>query len=142
MLSQAKRSLCLKEPPPRCLLTCSLGPSFRLCAKRSARVFDAMLLAVALNLRDASIPCLPPRRIARPFPQLGLDVDGRGDPRRDDRQLALLRENLLGDRELAARSLSGLGQFAGLSVKMRNGVARPGLPRVDTCQLVAALATR
>ena len=70
VLSEAEGSLCLSESPPRRLLARSLGSLFRLPAKGFARVLDAVLLAVALDLRDAAIPCLPLCRIARPLPQL------------------------------------------------------------------------
>jgi hypothetical protein len=101
-----------------------------------------VLLAVALNPGNAAIPCVPLRRIARPPPQLGLDVGGRGDPRGDERQLSPLGENLVGDRQLPARSLSGVGQLAGLGCKTRDRIVGLRLPGVDAGQLVAALAAR
>jgi hypothetical protein len=58
VLPQAKGSLSLLQPPPRRLLACSLGSPFRLSAKGFARVGDAVLLAVALDPRNAAIRSL------------------------------------------------------------------------------------
>jgi hypothetical protein len=118
VLSQAKRSLCLSDSPPHRLLARSLGSSFRLPSKGFVRVLDAVLLAVALDLRDAAIPSLALGRIARPLPQLVLDVGGRGDPRRDDRQLAPLRENLIGDGQLAASGITDNGHVRPLGFEL------------------------
>jgi len=129
VLPQSKNSLRLADSPPHRLLARSLGPSFRLAAKGSVGVRDAVLLAVALDLRDAAIPCRPLRRVAWPLPQLGLDVGGRGDPPRDDRQLASLRENLIGNGQLAASGITrpsvarSLGRIAAINSSASAGEA-------------------
>ncbi len=142
MLAQAKNALHLHEPSPHCLLTRSLGSPFCLPPKGFARVLDAVLMAVVLDLQDPAIPRLLFGRIVRPLPQLVLDVGGRGDPRGDDRHLAPLRENLLGDRQLPARGLPRDGHLRQLGFVLCGLPARSRLQGVDVRELIALLAAR
>lgn len=141
MLPEAKGSLCLLQPPPRCLLPRSLGSLFGLPTKGVVRVFDAVLLAVALDLGDAAIPCLPLGRIARPLPQLGLDVGGQGDPRRDDRRLAALRENLIGYGQLAAGRVADNRNIRQLGFELR-GVCLRDLASQESMRSISSRRSR
>ena len=57
----------LQEPPPRRLLAGVPSAPLHLPSKGSVRVYDAVLLAVALDLGDAAIPCLALDWISRPL---------------------------------------------------------------------------
>jgi integrase len=60
-----------------------------------------VLLAVALNVSDAAIPCLAFGRVLGPLSQLVADVGRRGDAGGGDRQLATFGEHTLSDSQLA-----------------------------------------
>lgn len=63
-----------------------LVPLLALATKHPVRVLDAVLLSVALDLRHTVIPRPPFGSVERPLPQLLLDVGGRGEAGRNDRQ--------------------------------------------------------
>jgi hypothetical protein len=141
MLPEAESSLSLLQASPRRLLARSLGPSLPLPTKRLVRVSNTILLAVALDLRHAAIPCLPLRRIARPLPQLLRDVGGRGDTGGRDRNLATLCEDAIRNGQLLPRGTRGDDQLASLGLKTGEPLQGPGFVAVDPCQLVLAETT-
>jgi len=111
VLPETENPLHLVEPPQRGLLAGALGSSRSLPAKRSVRVRDPVLLAVALDVGDTVIPRLLLRRITRPLAQLVPDVGGWGDAGSGDCKLAALGENLICHCQLTARCVPGNRQL-------------------------------
>jgi hypothetical protein len=67
MLPEAKDALHLVESSQSRLLASALSASLGLAAESAGRVRDAVLLAVALDMGDATIPRLAFSRVTRPL---------------------------------------------------------------------------